>query len=67
MEAISTKPDLIETHSSLGNALTEVGYFEEALESARNARTTNSDCAEAHYNLKIVVHKPRQLSEAAES
>jgi len=53
--------------SNLGNALKDVGRFDDAIVCFRKAIAIKPDFAEAYYNLGVIFEKLKQLGEAVES
>ncbi len=65
--ALALKPDYAEAHGNLGNALTELGQWDEAIEHYRQMLRLRPDIAEAHNNLGNALLVQQRFAEAAES
>jgi hypothetical protein len=61
--ALQIKPDYAEALSHLGNALKELGQYDEAVASCRRALEIKPDYAEAHFNLGATLLEMGQYSE----
>ena len=66
-KAVDLHPMNAVAHSNLGNALKDLGRFEDAVASYRRAIKLKSDLAGIHYNLGLALMDIRQFSEAAAS
>ena len=66
-KALSIKPDFIEVHNHLGNALRKLGRLEEAEVSLRLALKLNADVSGVHNNLGNVLMDLGRLDEAEAS
>jgi predicted O-linked N-acetylglucosamine transferase (SPINDLY family) len=53
--ALATKPDFVEAHNNLGNALSKLGRLTEAERSFRRALALNPDYVGAHVNLGVAL------------
>lgn len=65
--AASLLPDDHVVHNSLGNALKDIGKFEEAIECYRTAIKLQHDYADAHNNMGLVLMDCGRLDDAVES
>lgn len=66
-KALVHKPDYVDAHSNLGNALSELNKLDEAVASYRNALAINPDYAEGHFNLGNTLKTLNKIDEAIES
>lgn len=65
--AISLKPgDVWNDHVNRGNALSDIGKYEEALQSYDNASQLTTDLGEVHYNRGIVFERMNDMPKAKE-
>jgi tetratricopeptide (TPR) repeat protein len=65
--ALALNPDMGGVYCDLGNALKELGQFEEALESYDRAIVLTPTDANVHYNRGVALHAMRRYEDAAAS
>jgi tetratricopeptide (TPR) repeat protein len=63
-KALEFRPDFIEAHNNLGNALKEQGKLDEAIVVYRRALEFQPDFAEAHHNLAIAYREQGKQDQA---
>lgn len=66
-QAVRHRPDFVEAHYNLGNALMKLGRNEAAAEAYRRAATLKPDLVAAHNNLGNALHALGRNAEAAEA
>jgi predicted O-linked N-acetylglucosamine transferase (SPINDLY family) len=62
--ALKIKPDYIDAHNNLGNALVELGQLDAAVDHFEQALKIKPDCAEVYNNLGIALRELGQLDAA---
>ena len=62
--ALELKPDFVEAHSNLGNALREQGRLDDAVACYRRALELKPDYANAHCNLGLALQNQGKLTES---
>ena len=66
-DTLKIKPDYVEAHYNLGNALQKKGKLDAAIDSYKQALKIKPDYAEAHYNLGNALNKWGKLDAAIDS